>query len=92
MNMRNSATLQIRQAMPKEYTHHGNIEGLLVLCHLLINTVCLLNPLTVAFIDIPLMSTVLEVMQPLGDGDDDGNNDVFYAYYNIKAAIVCDLH
>ena len=89
MNVRSSATLQIRQAMAKEYTHHGNIEGLLVLCHLPTDMVCLLNPLTIAFIDILMMSTVLEVTQTLGYGDDDGNNDAFYAYYNIKAAIVC---
>ena len=88
VNMRNSATLQIRQAMPKEYTHHGNIEVLLVLCHLLTDTVCHLNALTIAFNDVPMMSTVPEVTQPLGDEDNDGDNDAFYKYYIIKAASV----
>ena len=49
MNVRNSATLQICLPMPKEYTHHGNTEGLLVLRHLVTDTVCILNPLNIAF-------------------------------------------
>ena len=51
-------------------------------------TVCHLNALTIAFNDVPMMSTVPEVTQPLGDEDNDGDNDAFYKYYIIKAASV----
>ena len=86
VNVRTGATLRIELPNPKEYTHHGNTEGLLVLWHSLTDTVCLLNPLTMAFTDLPMMSTV-QLTQPLGDGDDNGDGDViYYSYCNIKAA------
>jgi hypothetical protein len=64
MNVRTGATLQIRLPMPKEYTHHGNAKGLLVLYYSLTDTVCLFNPLTMAFTDLPMMSAVYGTLFP----------------------------
>ncbi|CAL4892071.1 unnamed protein product [Urochloa decumbens] len=72
VNVRTGARLRIRFPTPKEYTHHGNAEGLLVLHHSLTDTVCLLNPLTMAFTDLPSMSAVYDVaLPPPGAADDD---------------------
>ncbi|TVU49915.1 hypothetical protein EJB05_01257, partial [Eragrostis curvula] len=58
VNVRTGASLRIRLPDPDEYTHHGSAEGLLLLHHTLTDTVSLLNPLTLAFADLPAMAVV----------------------------------
>nr|CAB3465986.1 unnamed protein product [Digitaria exilis] len=58
VNVVTGGELKIHLPNPKEYTHHGNAEGLLILHHSRTDTVCLLNPLTMAFVDLPAMAAV----------------------------------
>ncbi|KAJ1265481.1 hypothetical protein BS78_08G079100 [Paspalum vaginatum] len=51
LNVRTGATLRIRLKDPNENTHHGNVQGLLVLYHALTDTISLVNPLTLTSMD-----------------------------------------
>jgi hypothetical protein len=75
VNVRTGAFLRIRLPTPEEYIHHGNTEGLLILVHHITDTVCLLNPLTMAFTDLPSISAIGHVV-----------NSTKFAIGDIKAA------
>ncbi|KAK3136619.1 hypothetical protein QOZ80_5BG0439470 [Eleusine coracana subsp. coracana] len=60
MNVRTGAVIRIRLPTPREYTHHGNAEGLLVLHHHFTDKVRLLNPLTLRFDDLPTMASMYD--------------------------------
>jgi hypothetical protein len=75
VNVRTGAFLRIRLPTPEEYIHHGNTEGLLILVHHITDTVCLLNPLTMAFTDLPSISPIGHVV-----------NSAKFAVGDIKAA------
>jgi hypothetical protein len=84
VNVRSGAVLRVRLPTPHEYSHHGNTEGLLVLHHGLTGTVCLLNPLTLAFVDLP--ASVFDVARPVGAMD----RDMFLSHSIQAAGIVVD--
>ncbi|KAK3139863.1 hypothetical protein QOZ80_5AG0391740 [Eleusine coracana subsp. coracana] len=60
MNVRTGAVIRIRLPTPREYTHHGNAEGLLILHHHFTDKVRLLNPLTLRFNDLPTMASMYD--------------------------------
>ncbi|RLM98863.1 hypothetical protein C2845_PM06G29560 [Panicum miliaceum] len=93
VNVRTGATLRICLPTPKEYTYHCNAEGLLVLCHSLTDTVCLLNPLTMAFTDLPMMSTAAGVVTDIDNLGRPRSNPTVVLSLNSRmhTAIVCAL-
>ncbi|KAK3139864.1 hypothetical protein QOZ80_5AG0391760 [Eleusine coracana subsp. coracana] len=65
MNVRTGAVIRIHLPRPREYTHHGNAEGFLVLHHDPTDIVCLLNPLTLQFAILPTMAAMYdELVRP----------------------------
>ncbi|KAL5206264.1 hypothetical protein ABZP36_034473 [Zizania latifolia] len=82
VNVLTGASLRI--PMPREadmYSRHGSTEGLLVLYHKLSDTVCLLNPLTQEFTDLPFAHTMYR---------DSCKNTSFMAGDIIAAGVVID--
>ncbi|KAG0520946.1 hypothetical protein BDA96_08G118600 [Sorghum bicolor] len=58
VNVRTGTILRIRLPTPEDYTHHGNTEGMLILVDDITDSVCLLNPLTMAFTDLPSFTSI----------------------------------
>jgi hypothetical protein len=88
VNVDTGAVLEIYLPTPMKYTHHGNAEGLLVLHDAITDRVRLLNPLTMAFTDLPSMWSVRMAAQRYGVV---GAYDRF-CKHNIKAAgVIVDV-
>ncbi|TVU49912.1 hypothetical protein EJB05_01254, partial [Eragrostis curvula] len=88
VNVRTGTSLHICLPDPDQYTHRGNVEGLLLLHHTFSDTICLLNPLTTALYDLPTMHAVNDVVGPNEEYPDDDQ----FLEDSIKAAgIIVDM-
>ncbi|TVU49908.1 hypothetical protein EJB05_01250, partial [Eragrostis curvula] len=88
VNVRTGTSLHICLPDPDQYTHRGNVEGLLLLHHTFSDTICLLNPLTTALYDLPTMHAVNDVVGPNEEYPDD---DQFLEDSINAAGIIVDM-